>query len=157
MKKFLSICVCISLLCFLLGMTTPASAAEKRLPDGGSYTNTGCEVAYGRTSGGEAGYMNVRCEVGITHGGLFTTDKITATMTSDVRSGLSATVTAVIWYATSDASGSDYDTVNSPTIPDEGLSVVISGPNDYAYKGTGGYNISSTNRGNWVAGTTVEA
>lgn len=157
MKKILSFFICLSLLCALPGMITTANAAKMQLPDGGSFSNSGCEFVYGRTSGGVDGYMNIQCEIKIDHGGLFSNDSVIAKIESDVRSGLSVTINTVAWYTTADTSDTVSNNQTSTTIPDTGFSVTATAPNDYVYKGTAGYVLSSTTRGDWMAGTTIMA
>lgn len=152
MKKLTSIFLCAIMILTMMSMTVPANAATITLPDGGSHNNTGYSTVKGRSSGGVDGYINVTCSI-TGEDGLFK-DSVTATTEADVRTGFYAYTTVVIWYSTV-FSGLQS---NSATEETNGIastfSVSVDSDTAYATEGTAGHGISSTNRGNWVCGTT---
>jgi len=156
MKKILAVVLSVIILCSALYMPLVASANSITLPDGGQVVNTGCDTVYGRSSGGVDGYANFTCTISITQGGWFSNDKAEATITSDVHSGLTATVWSRIYYATTEGVASIKEEGESDGIPEAGFSVTATAPNDYGTRGVGCYGAYSDNRGDWICGTTIE-
>lgn len=138
---------------FTTVMCTPASAYT--LPDGGSSTNSGYSVVEGRSSGGTDGRAYLTCTVKATDAPILSKDSVTATIKSDVRSGLNATEVAMVWYSTTSGGETAKETKTSTTISDSGFSVTVKAGNRNAYQGTGGHTVRFNTRGNWVCGTKV--
>lgn len=147
----------ISVQCF------PVNAAGLELPDGGSSRNSGVAHVYGRSSGGEDGYINVDCKIDIIHGAtgindLFnsSTDEAVATLTTDVIGNMSVYISCTVYYTTTSGSEDVNELDYTDYMTSNVFSVVAVANNDYAHKGTAGYSIGTENRGRWVCGTTIE-
>lgn len=156
MKKLTSIFLCAVMILTMMSMTVPANAATTTLPDGGSPNNTGYSTVKGRSSGGVDGYANFTCSIAVSHGGLFSNDKVIGKTESDVRSGLVAAINVFATYSTSSGSEVASNIGQTTTISDAGFTVTATAGNDNLYLGTAGHEVTTEKRGYWICGTMIE-
>ena len=84
------------------------------------------------------------------------TDEAVATLNSDVIGNMSIVISCTVYYSTT--AGDEYLNVieRTSSLSVGEFSAIAVAENDYAYKGTAGYSVSTVNRGSWVCGTTIE-